>query len=68
MTIDDLIAALREQGTAANTNVLLTADGDEFWEVALGAPRRVERKGDEPYARNNDFPMTLVLHPEAKPL
>ena len=63
MTIDELIAALREQGTGANKDVLLTVDGDEYWEVAL-AFTRVRRKGDEPYAHDNDFPFTLVTDGE----
>lgn len=67
MTIDELITQLRELNTGAPTDVVLTVDGDNYWEVAV-AFARVGRKGDEPYEDNDDFPMSLVLHPKAKPL
>jgi hypothetical protein len=67
MTIDELIAELRERNTGAPADVVLTADGEEYWEVAL-AFARVGRKGAEPYKDDDDFPMSLVLHPKARPL
>jgi hypothetical protein len=67
MTIDELIAELRERNTGAPADVVLTVNGEEFWEVALGFSR-VGRQGEEPFGHDDDYPMSLVLHPKAKPL
>jgi hypothetical protein len=67
MTIDELIAELRERNTGAPADVVLTLDGEEYWEVALGFSR-IGTKGEEPYKNDDDFPMSLVLHPKSRPL
>lgn len=67
MTVDELIDQLRELNTGATANVVLTVDGEAYWEIDVSSSR-IGTRGEQPYRWDNDFPHALVLHPQGRPI